>query len=70
MTIKVYNKTFPYESIYNRIITGNSLPVPRIGERIMLGYDPAAKVTDVIWNMETGTNNIEIHNIEILVVVE
>ncbi len=54
MKIKVFiaNQNFPDRPQYSRVIEGDNIPVPRLGDHVDLGYTPTPKVTTVLWNYD------------------
>lgn len=36
--------------------TGNPAAIPRVGDRVDMGYDPAPKVRDVTWQYHENSN--------------
>ena len=53
MKITIFNRDFPTERRYNRKIdTPNPAFVPRIRDRVQVGYDPAPVVLNVIWDYD------------------
>jgi hypothetical protein len=47
------NKAFPDNPEYSRVINNaDTSMVPRIGDHVVVGYDPVPKVTEVIWDFD------------------
>lgn len=50
MKIIFFNKSFPDNTEYNRVINdADPSFVPRIGDQVYIGYYPVPIVTNVVW---------------------
>jgi len=52
-TLIVIHKSFPDQSIQSTGNSGSQL-VPRIGDRVDMGFLPVPTVTDVVWKFSAG----------------
>lgn len=69
----IINKTFPEHQISQM----NPVFIPRIGDKVDMGYEPACTVTNILWQYHNGIvgnkDNIKTHfptDIDITVIVE
>lgn len=62
MKMHIFNKVHSMEPRYHRVTDNvESGMIPRVGDHVNIGYNPAPVVTDVLWDYDTN---------EVMVVVE
>jgi hypothetical protein len=53
LTVRIINKTFNEK----QIISMNPVVIPRVGDKVNMGYAPAPTVKEVLWDYGEGTSS-------------